>query len=84
MNLTEIFEKHSPPKRVLVECSVCESELYDTSKDTPLNWVPSYLSSLIDAHARKHEQETDHAALDVFIDKQTVKREIDCTVTVNG
>jgi hypothetical protein len=83
--LEATLDKHWPPQRVIASCGDCGEVLFDCPKrDQPSISSPSYVASLITAYFRNHENKSGHDDFDVQIDKvPTVKREIDCTITVN-
>lgn len=84
MILEESLEEHWPPHRVIAECGECGGEFFDTEKEQPAMWRPSYLATLIKTFAQKHESKTGHASIDVAVDTEpTPVREIECRVTVN-
>jgi hypothetical protein len=83
MNLETALEENWPPSRVIAECGECGGELFDSKKEKPAMYGPSYYSSLITTLARSHRQKSGHNDLQVNINSTTPVREINATITVN-
>jgi hypothetical protein len=83
MSLAEKIHENRPVERVQAECGECGYELFDSRKSKE-DWFGVW-ASIISIEARSHRELTEHDDLQVDIDKQPkVKREMECTVTVNG
>jgi hypothetical protein len=84
--LQRVLDEHWPPNRIQLRCSICDGILYDVpAHDNPPIHDPSYIATTLIAHARSHEDDSEHSGFDIVLDAPTkVEREIDCTVTVTG
>lgn len=81
--LSKTLKDEIPIERVVAKCGKCSFEIFDSKKSSE-DW-PVIVGDIIEVKYEKHRNETSHNDLNVAIDKpMKMKREIDCTVTVNG